>query len=126
MAKYPNLFSQFRLGGTFLKNRIIMPAMDTTITLSGGGWIDVTDIGATKGIAYEKLCEYLEIDRNETMMFGDYLNDYEMLKRCPDSWCMKNGHPEVKKICAHITEYTNDEDGVAKELERGFSEIICN
>ena len=100
---------------------LLQPLRDqVTITLSGGGWIDVTDIGATKGIAYEKLCEHLKIERNETMMFGDYLNDYEMLKRCPDSWCMKNGHPEVKKICAHITEYTNDEDGVAKELERIF------
>ncbi len=31
MAKYKKLFSQFRLGGTFLKNRIIMPAMDTSL-----------------------------------------------------------------------------------------------
>ena len=31
MSKYQNLFSQFRLGGTFLKNRIIMSAMDTSL-----------------------------------------------------------------------------------------------
>lgn len=29
--KYPNLFSQFRLGGVVLKNRIVMPAMDTSL-----------------------------------------------------------------------------------------------
>lgn len=31
MLKYPNLFSQFRLGSAVLKNRIIMPAMDTSL-----------------------------------------------------------------------------------------------
>lgn len=31
MQKYPNLFSPFRLGGAVLKNRIIMPAMDTSL-----------------------------------------------------------------------------------------------
>lgn len=31
MSKYPKLFSQFRLGGSILKNRIIMPAMDTSL-----------------------------------------------------------------------------------------------
>lgn len=29
--KYPNLFSPFRLGGAVLKNRIIMPGMDTSL-----------------------------------------------------------------------------------------------
>ncbi len=31
MLKYQKLFSQFRLGGAVLKNRIIMPAMDTSL-----------------------------------------------------------------------------------------------
>ena len=31
MSKYAKLFSEFRLGGAVLKNRIIMPAMDTSL-----------------------------------------------------------------------------------------------
>ena len=31
MSNYPKLFSQFRLGNAWLKNRIIMPAMDTSL-----------------------------------------------------------------------------------------------
>lgn len=88
-----------------------------TVTLSGDGWIDLTAQGASKGNGYEELCRYLSICPEETMMFADYLNDLEMVKRCPDAWCMKNGHPDVKKLCQHVTRYTNEEDGVAVELE---------
>ena len=98
--------------------------VEFTITLSGGCWIDITHSQATKGTAYEELCSILRVRPEETMMFGDYLNDLEMLKRCPNSWCMKNGHPDAKIICRHITEYTNDEDGVARELAKCF-DIEC-
>ena len=36
MSKYPTLFSQFRLGGAVLKNRIVMPAMDTSLCSADG------------------------------------------------------------------------------------------
>ncbi len=99
--------------------RLLKDYMDQfMIRLSGEGWIDVISKKASKGIAYERLCAHLGLEPEETMVFGDYLNDLDMLVLCPDSWCMLNGHPEVKKQCRHVTRYTNDQDGVAREIIR--------
>ncbi len=54
------------------------------------------------------------------MVFGDYLNDYEFLLSSPNSYAMKNAHPKIKEICAHITEYTNEDYGVIRELMKLF------
>ena len=101
-------------------------ADDVKITLSGDGWVDVTAKGVTKGLAYEKILEKLSIQPEDTVMFGDYINDLEMMECCPDTWCMANGHPDVKKISDHITRFSNEEDGVAIELEEIFGSILKN
>ena len=49
------------------------------------------------------------------MAFGDYLNDIGMMHMCSESYCMKNGHPEVMKAARHTAE-SNDDDGVMKVL----------
>jgi hydroxymethylpyrimidine pyrophosphatase-like HAD family hydrolase len=51
------------------------------------------------------------------MAFGDYLNDYELLLNCTESYCMENGHPKLKAI-AKYTAPSNDEDGVMAILRR--------
>ncbi len=92
-----------------------------SLVLSGDGWVDLTGKNASKGKALKRLCEKYGISMNETLVFGDYLNDFDMLIQSPNSYAMANAHPEVKKICAHITRSTNDEDGVVKELTDIFN-----
>lgn len=85
--------------------------------LSGDSWIDVANRSVSKGSAIEAILENLHIKKEEAMAFGDYLNDYELLLSCGESYAMENAHPKLKKIAKHITA-SNDEDGVMKVLRQ--------
>ncbi|MBQ8994901.1 MAG: HAD hydrolase family protein, partial [Oscillospiraceae bacterium] len=51
----------------------------------------------------------------ESMAFGDLMNDYEMLKECEYSFAMENACEGIYKV-ARYTTASNDEDGVMKIL----------
>ncbi|MDY6047300.1 MAG: HAD family hydrolase [Anaerobutyricum sp.] len=91
-----------------------------SMVLSGDGWVELMKAGVSKGNALRRLCGYYGISMDEIMVFGDYLNDLNMLEITPNSYAMINGHEKVKKFCNHVTEYTNNEDGVIRELEKFF------
>ena len=83
--------------------------------LSGDSWIDLSNASVNKGEAVKAILNKYGIDRKNAMSFGDYLNDYELIQACEESYCMENGHPDLKKI-AKYTADTNDNDGVMKIL----------
>lgn len=86
-----------------------------TATLSGERWIDIANSDVNKGMAIKKLMEIFSIDKSEAAAFGDYLNDYTMLEAVDESYCMENGHPELKRIAKYIAP-SNDDNGVMKVL----------
>ena len=90
-----------------------------TAVLSGGCWIDIANQSVNKGAAITAIQQKYGIDRAECMAFGDYLNDVELLKSCEESYCMANGHPDLKKIAKHIAD-SNDNNGVLKILTQLF------
>lgn len=90
---------------------------DFQVKLSGEIWIDVNHKDAQKGNALKALQEYYMIEKEETMVFGDYLNDLEMLEQATFSFAMENAHPQVKSAARFITK-SNDENGVEEILER--------
>ena len=51
------------------------------MTISGDMWMDCMAIGVSKGRAIKILQESLEIKPEETMVFGDQLNDLEMIRQ---------------------------------------------
>lgn len=51
------------------------------VTLAGEQWLDTMDPGVSKGAAVKLLQESLMIRPEETMVFGDQLNDIEMLNQ---------------------------------------------
>ena len=59
----------------------------------------------------------LGISKEETMVFGDFNNDLEMLACADYSFAMENAHPNVKKIANYSTK-SNDEFGVEFVLEQ--------
>ena len=63
------------------------------------------------------LQEKMGIHKNETMVFGDYNNDLEMLKLAHFSFAMENAHPDVKKV-ANFETKNNSEEGVETILEQ--------
>ena len=85
--------------------------------LSGDSWIDVANKSVSKGSAMEAIQQSLGVSREESMAFGDYLNDYDLLLSCGESYAMENAHPKLKGIAKHVTA-SNDEDGVMKILRQ--------
>lgn len=84
-------------------------------SLSGESWIDLANVTANKGNALEMLQDNYQISREESMAFGDYLNDIGLLQRCEMSFAMENAHPDLKKIAKYIAP-SNREGGVQKVL----------
>lgn len=85
------------------------------ITISGDMWMDCMASGVNKGEAVKVLQESLGITVQETMAFGDQLNDMEMLKQAYYSFAIGNARQEVKEAARFQTD-TNKRDGVLKIL----------
>lgn len=83
--------------------------------LSGDSWIDLSNRTVNKGIAVEAIQSKYGIDRTESMAFGDYLNDVGLIKSCEESYCMENGHSDLKALAKHVTA-ANDDNGVMRVL----------
>lgn len=92
------------------------------VKLSGEIWIDFNDKKAQKGNALEALQKSLGISKEETMAFGDYLNDLELFSHAAIGYAVENAHAEVKKIAAHTTK-SNDDFGVEVILEELLEKI---
>ncbi|WP_329141348.1 Cof-type HAD-IIB family hydrolase [Streptomyces sp. NBC_00670] len=71
------------------------------VVLSGEHWIDVMNPTANKGAAVRGLQRRLGITPEQTVVFGDYLNDAEMLDTATWSFAMANAHPEIKLRARH-------------------------
>lgn len=78
--------------------------------------MDCMKPGINKGQAVKLLQDSLEIKPEETMAFGDQLNDIEMLEQAYYSFAVGNARPEVKATARFQTD-TNVNDGVLKILK---------
>ena len=87
------------------------------VQLSGKYWVDIMPLGATKGTALKRLENRMGIDYEETMAFGDYLNDVDMLNNSYYSFAMSNAHSSVKEAANFITG-SNNENSVMKEIKK--------
>lgn len=86
------------------------------VTVSGEIWLDITAKGVNKGVAINKIQEMLDIDHKETMVFGDYLNDLEMMGSAYYSFAMENAHDDLKKVSRFIARSNND-NGVVEAIK---------
>ena len=57
-----------------------------------------------------------EIKHEETMVFGDYLNDLEMMSSAYHSYAMENAHDDLKKV-ARFRAKSNDDSGVVHAIK---------
>ena len=87
------------------------------VSLSGHEWVDIMNLSVNKGEAIRLIQKKYDISYEETMAFGDYLNDYEMMKSCYYSYAMKNAHEDLKEIC-RFEAPSNDENGVIKTIKK--------
>jgi Cof subfamily protein (haloacid dehalogenase superfamily) len=85
------------------------------VVVSGEHWVDVMNRTANKGAALRGLQRELGVTPAETMVFGDYLNDLEMLDAAEWSFAMANAHPEVIRRARHVAPSNND-NGVLRTI----------
>uniref|UniRef100_A0A7S2PTM5 Uncharacterized protein n=1 Tax=Zooxanthella nutricula TaxID=1333877 RepID=A0A7S2PTM5_9DINO len=72
----------------------------------------------SKGQAVARLCgDVLGIPLAEVLAFGDNSNDLEMLRLVGEGVAMANAKEAVKSAADRVCAWTNDEEGVARELE---------
>lgn len=92
------------------KNRVFL-------TTAVKNWIDIIhgDVSKAKGIAI--LAKRLKVKQEEIVAIGDNINDIPMLEHAGLGIAMGNAPNEVKKAADQIT-LSNDEDGVAKCIEK--------
>lgn len=87
------------------------------ITSSSSYNIEITKKGAAKGRAIEILAEHYGIKKDEIIAIGDSENDISAIEFAGMGIAMKNASEEVKKKANFVTD-TNDNDGVAKAIEK--------
>ncbi|NAS11980.1 HAD family hydrolase [Poritiphilus flavus] len=107
--------------------RYIYPAVrhlegDLKVKVSGANWVDLSHKNAHKGFALEKIQKQYGISSKETMVFGDYNNDLEMLALADYSFAMANAHPNVLKAARYRT-HSNDDFGVERILEQLIEDL---
>ena len=90
---------------------------DFNVQLSGKYWVDIMNKGITKGTALRTIENRIGVRYEETMAFGDYLNDVEMLNNSYYSFAMSNAHESIKKVANFMTGSNND-NSVMKEIEK--------
>lgn len=86
------------------------------MTLAGDMWLDFMAPEVNKGQAVKLLQESMNITPKETMVFGDQMNDIEMLEQAYYSFAIGNARPEVK-AAARFQADTNIQQGVLKILK---------
>lgn len=85
------------------------------ISIAGLVWLDMMVKGVNKGKAIQEIQASFGISEKETMVFGDYLNDLEMMKSAYYSYAMDNAHSDLLSV-ARFRAPSNDEDGVIQKI----------
>ncbi|GBG95926.1 Cof-type HAD-IIB family hydrolase [Lactococcus termiticola] len=97
-----------------------------TVSAWGGpnGILEIVPKGVSKGSALKRLLKKLEVPAENLIAFGDEFNDVEMFQLAKSSgghaYAMKNASERLIPHATEILPKTNDEDGVAHQLEKLF------
>ncbi|CAE8716678.1 unnamed protein product [Polarella glacialis] len=80
--------------------------------------IEFLSRSVSKGDTLQRLCaDHLGISIAEVIAFGDNHNDREMLQLVGHGVAMHNAKDAVKAIAARVCKWSNDDEGIARELE---------
>ena len=105
-------------------------AVSAELTRQFGSYVDVRTWGGptaileivSKGIqkakGVQEIANYLSIDQQDVIAFGDEHNDLELLDYAGWGVAMANGTDQLKGIANDVTPLSNQEDGLAVYLEK--------
>lgn len=83
-------------------------------------YTEISEKGVDKWNAVTFLANKLNIKQDEIIAIGDNANDYNMIKNAGLGIAMKGCMPKLIDVADVITEYDNNNDGVALQLEKIF------
>lgn len=90
---------------------------NTYYTVAGGFLIQIMDKRATKWNGVKAVLNKMKISEKEVAYFGDDNDDVMPVKACGIGIAVSNAIEEVRAVADYITD-SNDDDGVAKFIER--------
>lgn len=96
---------------------IVRAAGSNRAMVSGHHWVDVQNPVADKAVGVRDLQSRYGITPDQTVVFGDYLNDLRLMSTATYSYAMANAHPEVIEA-ANYTAPHNAEQGVVQVLNQ--------
>ncbi|MBY7144139.1 HAD family phosphatase [Virgibacillus sp. NKC19-3] len=79
--------------------------------------VEANPAGVSKAAALHFVCREIGITMDEIMAIGDSLNDIKMIQEAGIGVAMENAQKAIKNVADYVTD-TNDQDGVAKAIER--------
>ena len=87
------------------------------IAFSSDTFLEAMNKDVNKGITLKWILDHFGISTDECAAFGDAENDLDMIVYAGMGVAMANGFEEVKEAANYITD-SNEEDGVAKAIEK--------
>jgi Cof subfamily protein (haloacid dehalogenase superfamily) len=90
---------------------------EASVTLTGDAFVEVMAAGVAKEAALAEVAAERGIASDEVVAFGDQLTDAGMLAWAGLGVAVANAHPSALEAADEVT-VSNDEDGVARVLER--------
>ena len=99
--------------------RIEMAERFPEIKVTASTWnnLELNIKSAHKGNALKRFAEHLGFGLENCMAFGDGMNDFTMVEAAGLGIAMENAEPAVKRVAKYVT-LSNDEDGVAKGIDK--------
>lgn len=112
------LFKNLSECNELLAKRSELPFYFTSSLPNNG---EITPDFANKETGILALCDYLKVPYSDVVFFGDSYNDEAALASSHfHSVLMKNGRESLRHLTSYITDYTNEQDGVCRYLEKYF------
>lgn len=81
-------------------------------------YLEYCPLNTTKGKGVSFLCNILNITLENTIAVGDERNDISLLEQAHIGIAVKNANCELKEKADVVLEYTNNEDAIAKIIQK--------
>lgn len=104
-----------KLEALYKKYRDVYHCVYQTDIYTKEQWLEIMPLNASKAKAIRQLQSLLKCEK--LVVFGDGKNDIDMFELADESYAVQNAHEDLKRIATSVIS-SNDEDGVAKWLDK--------
>jgi len=81
-------------------------------------YLEVRAANVDKGSGLKALCKKFDIEPDETLAIGDFLNDLSMFEFAGHTAAVANAHQDVIDVADYVSPLSCDRDGVAEIIEK--------